>query len=437
MKDVENDENYTFERWLKSYQQSATRKVYGTAVGSFLRSIYQTDEKTEALAPRYIKEVKAGKRNCTHDLGDFITFTQSGRARKNGKPLPPNTTKLYMAATYGFLSQCCGVDISIPARRMLRGKMPKGNRARTAEADLDREKLRKIFLHCDVRLKALVLLLLSSGIRIGEALQLKLDDVTLEAVPPVVHVRAECAKEKDQYTSFISSEAKEALQEWLKVREDFIRDSAYRVHNVEHRTYRPWQQQPKLPEENTIFPISYNAAGRSFGRALKRAGLHVKDKETGIHSVHIHMLRKYFLSQAKTKMPSEIAETLVGHATYLSDSYRRYTTAQLGEFYRKAESALLILQDTTQLETLNGEVNKKDAQIADLIAYNMQLQAKLANHEARIERWEAFTQRFMVMSNDRLTEIGNQVAAARVEQEITELDKEPLSLVKEVVLPKP
>jgi integrase len=422
MTTVEEENVQSYEQWLNSYRQESTRHTYGTAMGSFLRSVYQTDEKTDALATRYIAEARAGKRNCTRDVGDFITYAQTDKVRKSKKPLPPNTLKLYIAVTYGFLSQCCGTEIPISVRRMFNRKMPKGSRARTVEADLDKSTIRKILLHCDVRMKALILFLLSSGIRISEALQLKLDDVVLEAMPSVVHVRGEYAKEGDGYTSFLSSEAKESLVEWLKLRENYVASSAYRVHNVEHRTYRPWQRQPKLPEETAIFPMSYNAAEKAFGIALKQAGLYSKDKETGIASIHLHCFRKFFLSSTKTKIPSEIAETLVGHATYLSDSYRRYTTAQLAEFYRTAENALLVFQDTAQLESLNGEVNKKDRQITDLLAYNMQLQSKLADHESRIARWEAFTKKFMAMTPEQLTEVGNAAAQNLAEQDHAEFE---------------
>jgi len=54
--------------------------------------------------------------------------------------------------------------------------------------------------------------------RIGEALQLKLDDVDLNSDPVRVNLRAEISKSGNMRISFISSEAKEAVAEWLKVR---------------------------------------------------------------------------------------------------------------------------------------------------------------------------------------------------------------------------
>lgn len=416
------EKTQTFEQFLESYTQSATRHTYHAGINSFLKSVYQTDEKTETLASRYIKEVLAGKRDCTRDVGDFITYTQTGRAHK---PMPPSSVKLYTVATYGFLAQCCGIDIPTRVRRMLRQKMPKGGRARTIEDDLTREKLRKILHHCDIRLKALFLLLVSSGIRVGEAIQLKLDDVTLEAAPPVVHVRGEYAKEGDPYTSFISSEAKEALQEWLKVREDFIKDTAYRAHNIERRKFRPWQKQVTPPAENSLFPFTYNSAQKAFIHVLQEADLYTQDKTTGIATIHIHMLRKYFLSQIKTKIPSEVAEALVGHAGYLSDAYRRYNTQQLAEFYRKGESALFILQDTAQLEVLNGEVDKKDRQLAELVTYNQTLLAKNESLQDTISKWDAyFMEKFGKPTAQTADEMAHNLVVERLAQRTAEAQAE-------------
>ena len=377
-------QSYTFTEWLETHQSSTTRSIYHAAVGKFLKSVYQTPQSTEALATRYIKEVNAHKRDVVRDLADFVSFTQD--PDRNGKVMPPNSLELYLAATYGFLADCCGTTVSSRVKRSIRNRGPKGSHARTIEDDLTREKIRKILLHCDVRMKALVHFLVSSGVRVGEALQLKLDDVDIEASPVVVHVRGEYAKEGDSYTSFISSEAKEALQAWLRVRMEYITDNVYRSTHAQNRQYRPWRRQAKPASETNMFPFSYPSADLAFKNALKAAGLYQKDKTTGISTIHLHMFRKFFLSQSKTKIPSEVAEAMVGHAGYLSDAYRRYNTQQLAEFYRKAESALLIFQDTKPLE----ELDQRNKQFDEIVRHNQSLSAELANLKADQQKLTAY-----------------------------------------------
>lgn len=299
--------------------------------------------------------------------------------------------------------------------------MPKGNRARTVEDDLTRERLRKILLHCDIRLKALVLFLVSSGIRAGEALKLTLDDVTLETNPAVVYVRGEYAKEGEPYVTYISTEAKEALQEWLRVRAGFLADSAYRAFNLKNgRKAKPWKVEVTPPSESAIFPFSYVSAGVAFRNALKGAGLLREDKVTHIHTIHLHMLRKYFMSQMKLKIPETLVEAYAGHTGYLDDAYRRYNSQQRAEYYRKGEPAVLIFQDAEKLEQLSGEADTRTKQFDEIVRYNSTLVAELGNLRARVARWEAFNLKVSGMSTDELTDLGQAIT----HHEILEQDRE-------------
>ncbi len=382
--------SYTFTEWLETYQNSSTRAAYHSGVGSFLRSVYQTDAQVRELADRYIKETRRGKRDFGRDLLDYINSTQKGQTyaqkARLGKAMPPMSLHLCLAATKNFLSYCCDIEIPNKDWRIIRNHGPKGTRARTQEADFTSDVIRRILLHCDIRLKALILVLIASGVRVGEALQLKLDDIDLEASPAVVHVRGEYAKEGDAYTSFIGGEAKGALLEWLKVRENFMAFAASRAHNSSKRKANPWRRELVPPSENSVFPFTYTSARLAFERALKAADLYVKDKSTGISTIRVHMCRKYFLSQAKTKMPSEVAEAMVGHASYLSDAYRRYNTQQLAEFYRKAEPALLIFQDSRPLEQLD----ERNRQFDEIVRHNQSLSAELANIKADQSKLQDF-----------------------------------------------
>ena len=53
--------------------------------------------------------------------------------------------------------------------------------------------------------------------RIGEALQLELDDLNLNSYPAKIYIRGEYTKSGNPRIAFIFSEAKEAVEEWLKI----------------------------------------------------------------------------------------------------------------------------------------------------------------------------------------------------------------------------
>jgi integrase len=344
----------TYTQWLDSYPAQSTRALYHSATKWFFHTIYNSQDAPEGLAVRYSEQAK--KRDIIADLLKSLKVL-------NGRP--PKTIKSYMNAIRQYLLFCCDIDLDTKERKMLRNHMPKGNRARTKEDELTRDKIRQILLHCDVRMKALILLLESSGVRIGEALQLRVNDVTLDAIPPVIYVRGETSKEGDYRITFLSGEAAEAVREWLKVRESYMLDAARRTKmNISHSRGKhnvAWSREPEMHTEDSLFPFGHTSTTKGLTLVLKRVGLYSKDPSTGISSIHPHMFRKYFLSQVKASgMPDAIAETLVGHSTYLSDAYRRYTSQQLAEAYTKAEPALLIFQDSKPIQQLDERTKQFD-----------------------------------------------------------------------------
>ncbi|MEM2178262.1 MAG: hypothetical protein QXI49_06230 [Candidatus Methanomethylicaceae archaeon] len=76
--------------------------------------------------------------------------------------------------------------------------------------------------------------------------------------------------------------------------------------------------------------------------ALKKAKLEKIDSSTKRKTLHIHMLRKFFISQAKLIIPETIVEALAGHNEYLDEAYRRYTKDEIREHYKKLEPNLYI-----------------------------------------------------------------------------------------------
>lgn len=62
-------------------------------------------------------------------------------------------------------------------------------------------------------MRALIYTLLSSGMRIGEALSIKVGDVNLKEEPASIAIKAEYSKTRAGRVAYISDEAKEALEE--------------------------------------------------------------------------------------------------------------------------------------------------------------------------------------------------------------------------------
>ena len=237
-------------------------------------------------------------------------------------------------------------------------------------------------MHTDVKGKALILTLASSGMRIGECLQVKLSDVDLSDNPARIVVRGEITKTGDTRTVFISREAKEALKEWLKVREAYLKSAANRNKGLGNS---------KPVEDDRLFPFSYNTANEMWENALRKAGLLDRDSSTGWNRYRIHGLRKFFRSQLALACPVEIVEALMGHEGYLTEAYRRYTLKQMAEYYRKAEH-LVTVQMPKEIAEIESEfwqeLDRNRKLIEDLIIENRELRGKNEELEKRLGRIE-------------------------------------------------
>jgi integrase len=357
------------DQWLETLRSKNTKIVYRAGLRNFARVIgFDLED--------YVAKVQGG-RDPFDDLLKYATSLAGS---------PPKTVSTYFHGILNFLEYAFDFELSKKQRRHLRNRLPKGKRARTVEDDLTREKLRRILTHCDAKGRALFLLLESSGIRIGEVLQLELDDIDLTSEPPKVNVRGEYSKTGDRYYSFMSSEAKEALTEWIKERDNYLKVAAKRGKGL--AKFKGDGRGVKSVDDDRIFPFSSTVATGMWNRALKKAGLENRDKGTHRRTMHVHMLRKYFDSQMRLTVPRAIVEALMGHEEGSDDAYRRYTEKQIREEYLKGEPHLYVFS-TEEMRQLRTRYDSKMQQFAEDYLAMRQTIKKL---ETRVkELGEAYT----------------------------------------------
>jgi integrase len=98
-------------------------------------------------------------------------------------------------------------------------ELQKGSSSVCNEIVPDQQILKEILSNGGALHRALFLTMASSGLRPGEVIMLKLDDVHLNENPARINVRPLVATKKHQkYTTFMSSEAKYYVELWLKKR---------------------------------------------------------------------------------------------------------------------------------------------------------------------------------------------------------------------------
>ncbi|MFQ5885300.1 MAG: tyrosine-type recombinase/integrase, partial [Thermoplasmata archaeon] len=187
------------------------------------------------------------------------------------------------------------------------------------------------------------------GIRIGTALQLRLNDIHLNADHVQVTVRGGYEKEATSFLAFASGETKELLEEWLKVRDDYLTSAVNRS-----RAYG------KDVDDDRVFPMHAMTAGTLWKKALADTGLGEKDPNTNWTILHPHTLRQRVRSRmAEAGVPSDIAEALIGHRTYL-DQYKKWDTATMLKFYKQAEHLLVPSGVARTIQALDEKMEKEN-----------------------------------------------------------------------------
>ncbi|MEM0233235.1 MAG: site-specific integrase [Candidatus Nezhaarchaeales archaeon] len=190
----------------------------------------------------------------------------------------------------------------------------------------------------DIRARTAILVMASSGLRIGELVNLKLKDVEIDSSPAVIRVRGAGAKERKSRVTFMSDEARESLKLYLEKR----REMGHKIDG----------ESPVIARDDGGPMTVYNLE-KIFHNVFKPF---VK-KEGKYYSIHPHVLRKWFKTQLiSTGVPGPIADRLCGHSRYMAEEYELYTEEQLKKWYLKAMPNLTILSRPSDEDRVRKEI---------------------------------------------------------------------------------
>jgi len=299
----------------------------------------------------------------------------------------PKTRQVAISAIKGFLRRfdkkgTKDLDIwdDIAARM-------KGNTSPVCEKHVpDLDEIKQILHYCDIRTKTNIMVALSSGMRISEVCALLPDDMHLQETPTRINIRAEISKNGKRRTTFISAETTEMLEEWLRIREDYIKKSLLSMNFK-------GMQHIKDRDDPRVFPYHTNRIRQSFNKACDKAGFTGKTQMKGDFD-HIykrkrrkltyHNLRSFFRTYFGN---ADMAEHLMGHTGYLS-TYRNYNDKQLAKEYINFQGNVTIFtRETQDIKKVNEQMKEKEDRIAEL--------------ERKIEEFDGYIRKLTI---DRLTE---------------------------------
>jgi integrase len=285
-------------------------------------------------------------RFCHTDHPEIIHHQQMKWKAKKG-----STVKNYFATIKDYLRKCHGVRITTDDVKDYI-KFPKDGKQLPEPLELEHIKL--ILAHADPRRKALYYLLLTSGMRLGEALSLKRSNFKIDVRPIKIHLHAKDTKTNEARDTYITEEAWEKVAPIFEAR----KEGEYLFHDYIFGEKRPnkYHVYP-MPTPTPIYTAVITES-RYFLRLRDAIGKKYNHKEpnvefpqgTGIlkhyedsvrYCVHIHAMRSYFMSIATDVHNENYAHALSGHHAYL-DQYIRKSEKQKAKMYLELEKHLLL-----------------------------------------------------------------------------------------------
>ena len=362
------------EEFLEDYPSSSTRNAYKAHLNKFFNAIEADPEQYFDNGRDYEQDVKTFWKAIIDE--------------------PPCTRNMRISCIRTFLIEN---DVAIKTKvwKNFR-KRAKGNRPVTQDLVPTNAQLKKILAHAGVKERALFLIASSSGMRIDEILHLKESDIDLDSKPVKINIRGETTKTGNPRIAFMSEEAKTHLEEWLKVRKEYLRVSVKRA-NFKHYT--------KTADNPYIFPFTYATAHVIWNRLTRKAGFTEREERTNRHKMHIHTLRKYYRTRMSLEIPVDVVEALMGHEGYLTIAYRRYSQEQLAELYEKAVHTIAVFDlpaDTTDLEERLAE---KDEEIyylkKEMKEVKADMEQRQKQEQEQRQRLEKIDSRFSEVLKDK------------------------------------
>jgi hypothetical protein len=322
-----------------------------------------------------------GRNDSNWVFRSIMSFVQIQKERVDRKEITGSTIRNYVKAIKLFTEMN---DILISWKKITRG-LPKG-RKWADDRSPTIEEIRKIIEYPDRRIKPIVYTAVSSGIRLGAWDYLRWghicplydkDHNNLLAAKILVY-----AGEEEQYTTYISPEAYNALADWMDFRKksgEAINEESWVMRNLwDNRVTKGkgWATIPKKLKSSGVKALVENA---NWTQGLRRKLPPGKRR----HEFQAdHGFRKFFKTRAEQIMKPINVEMLMSHSTGVSDSYYRPTEKDLFDDYLKAIDLLTINGDRvtlqkqiTQLEEkskdneyiIKGKLQEKDKQIETLV----------------------------------------------------------------------
>jgi len=350
-----------FQEFLDNLGSDHTRRGYTAAMIGLMQSVYGRQPKKSVsdveyqLYMEWIEQyLQANDRNYLADLTKYKELMEGVKA--------PRTIRSYIYNCKTIFELCASYEFNKEKNRRLKGLLRGTRKPITKDIPLSHQMIRNIVSHASIPIKAAVLIMATSGIRIGELLKLKIKDFDLDK--RMIVIPAHVAKTKEMRTTFYTNETSEGIKLWMDYRQTYMKQVEQQCTHIKPAY--------KLNDERMI-PMSATSLREGINIAVRRAGLKTMDKNTNRNLIHPHSFRKWFSTTLKDVMSNDDVEVMMGHELPFAGAYRIKSDDDLMRDYRKAEQSLFIGSDEVVRETLSNVGNE----MSQLRSDNMTLRDEL------------------------------------------------------------
>ncbi len=344
------------DRKFRASRSYSTKETYKGALNRFSDFAYQDyNQELNKLIDNMLNVVL----EPIEVLDDFYTYLTKAENPQSKRIGYSNATiRQYVTTAKEFLNDCGCKIYSEDIRRKI--KLPR--KIVTITEGLTKESIAQILRLANYKLATLILIACSSGMRLGEILQLKLSDVDYTTKPTTIKIRAETTKTREGRITHISTEATQALKDYLAKSKNtdhvFLINYDEKLKRLEESKTSSGKLKARMEkkiegftsEEKLLFRLRITK--HNFESQLTRLKADIPElnqrAENGRFHVHFHAFRYFFKTQVTDAHESDYAEALMGHKS-VKLVYYRQNTKKRQKTYLDVEHAITI-SETEHIE---------------------------------------------------------------------------------------
>lgn len=366
--ELQTVKNFLNSKGRKSNKTHVTYSISLSHFQTFLSESEYSDHNVQTILTPLLK----GHTNVYKLLDKFVGYLVDRKTK-----LSYQSIVVYIAGVKSYL-EYNDVDISSNKFKKMVTLPSKQKRSKQA---IDANDIRNILSSCtNDRLKSLLLVLASSGMRVGEALSLRNTDVNFDESPTKIHIRAENTKTNQERDVYISDEATRDLKKFINSRYDAKEEyKKYPNHLIFAKR--------NLKRETVDTRMLYVRLHDQFVKLLEKVDMNKRNDGQVRRKITFHSLRTFVKSTIATHINTDFSEFYLGHSY---STYWNIKESERRELYIKCMKYLTFLDYPTVAaigKDFESKLEERDREIDQIkIKHNRELQELKQEMESRLKK---------------------------------------------------